>query len=100
MIAYGIILKPNVFIQTMNPKKYILTATVALATCIFINASVSGNSLRDTLQRDTISYFKPGQFWPDNQGKYINAHGGGILFYHGKYYWFGEHKIGGHLGSR
>ncbi|MDR0844533.1 MAG: beta-glucanase, partial [Tannerella sp.] len=36
--------------------------------------------------------FKPGELWPDDQGKHINAHGGGILFYNGKYYWFGEHK--------
>lgn len=28
--------------------------------------------------------------WEDTNGSYINAHGGGILSYEGKYYWFGE----------
>lgn len=36
--------------------------------------------------------FHPGELWLDDQGNHINAHGGGILSYQGKYYWFGEHK--------
>ena len=36
--------------------------------------------------------FKPGEIWTDDRGVHINAHGGGILFHNGKYYWFGEHK--------
>ncbi len=43
--------------------------------------------------------FHPGQLWLDNQGKHINAHGGGILFHQGVYYWFGEHKIEGKAGN-
>jgi len=43
--------------------------------------------------------FKPGQLWPDDKGVHINAHGGGILFHQGKYYWFGEHKTGGTRGN-
>ncbi|MEL5894792.1 glycoside hydrolase family 43 protein [Bacteroides sp. GD17] len=34
----------------------------------------------------------PGGVWNDVDGKYINAHGGGVLHYNGKYYWFGEHR--------
>lgn len=30
--------------------------------------------------------------WKDVNGEYINAHGGGVLYYDGKYYWFGEHR--------
>ena len=30
--------------------------------------------------------------WKDSSGNYINAHGGGILSYNNKYYWFGEHR--------
>jgi beta-xylosidase len=44
--------------------------------------------------------FTPGEIWPDNNGIHINAHGGGILFHKGTYYWFGEHKIGGEEGNR
>jgi hypothetical protein len=36
--------------------------------------------------------FKPGDVWLDNNGVHVNAHGGGILYHDGKYYWFGEHK--------
>ncbi|MDR1763856.1 MAG: beta-glucanase, partial [Dysgonamonadaceae bacterium] len=36
--------------------------------------------------------FYPGEIWKDNNGVHINAHGGGILYHEGKYYWFGEHK--------
>lgn len=36
--------------------------------------------------------FTPGQLWLDDQGKHINAHGGGILKYGDRYYWFGEAK--------
>lgn len=41
------------------------------------------------------SQFKPGVLWLDNNGKHINAHGGGVLFHKGKYYWYGEHKLEG-----
>lgn len=44
-------------------------------------------------------YFKPGLIWPDTNGIHINAHGGGILYNKGKYFWFGEHKIAGILGN-
>lgn len=43
--------------------------------------------------------FSPGTVWPDNKGVHINAHGGGILSYKGKYYWFGEHKVAGEIGN-
>lgn len=36
--------------------------------------------------------FYPGNLWLDTDGRIINAHGGGILYHEGKYYWFGEHK--------
>ena len=36
--------------------------------------------------------FRPGEIWPDNRGIHINAHGGGILYQDGTYYWYGEHK--------
>jgi len=37
--------------------------------------------------------FKPGEIWPDTDGKHINAHGGMILFHDGIYYWFGESRL-------
>lgn len=48
---------------------------------------------------DNNNSFKPGELWLDNNGKYINAHGGGILFDDGTYYFFGEHKTEGESGN-
>src|SRR5512139_3586984 len=45
------------------------------------------------------SEFRPGEIWPDDQGVHINAHGGGILFHEGTYYWFGQHMIAGDAGN-
>jgi hypothetical protein len=39
--------------------------------------------------------FQPGVPWPDNNGVHINAHGGGVIHFGGRYYWYGEHKIPG-----
>ncbi len=36
--------------------------------------------------------FVPAEIWPDTSGHPINAHGGGILFHEGIYYWYGEYK--------
>ncbi|TLX71378.1 beta-glucanase [Labilibacter sediminis] len=43
---------------------------------------------------------RPGEIWADNNGVHINAHGGGMLFYDGSYYWFGEHKVEGKAGNK
>ncbi len=31
-------------------------------------------------------------FRPDTEGVHINAHGGGVLFHEGTYYWYGEYR--------
>ena len=36
--------------------------------------------------------FRPGQVWNDAAGRPIQAHGGGVLYDNGTYYWFGENK--------
>ncbi|KOH42571.1 glycoside hydrolase family 43 protein [Sunxiuqinia dokdonensis] len=43
--------------------------------------------------------FQPGEIWLDSDSVHINAHGGGILFHEGVYYWFGEHKTAGRGGN-
>lgn len=43
-----------------------------------------------TIEQQTA--FLPGAIWKDNNGEHINAHGGGILYSEGMYYWFGEYK--------
>lgn len=39
-----------------------------------------------------VDRFYPGELWEDKQGVHINAHGGGMLYAEGRYYWFGEYK--------
>lgn len=33
-----------------------------------------------------------GEVWKDTDGNMINAHGGGVLYHQGTYYWYGEHR--------
>lgn len=45
-----------------------------------------------TLHPSKYNSFHPGAIWKDTDGVPIQAHGGGILFYKGTYYWYGENK--------
>lgn len=38
---------------------------------------------------------RPAQLWTDTKGNPINAHGGGVIYFEGVYYWYGEHKLKG-----
>src|SRR5882762_7978147 len=38
---------------------------------------------------------RPGEAWPDNEGKHIQAHGGGIIKLGKIYYWYGEERSQG-----
>lgn len=39
-----------------------------------------------------ITLLPPGAVWTDSADEKIQAHGGGILYYSGRYYWFGENR--------
>jgi len=65
--------------------KIILKNSIASIIFYFICLSINCQNLNHS--------FKPGQIWPDNEGKHINAHGGGIIFYNDTYYWFGEYRL-------
>src|SRR5258708_11742219 len=43
---------------------------------------------------ENMPALQPAAIWNDTEGRPINAHGGGILFYEGVYYWYGEIKQG------
>ncbi|HXT11254.1 MAG TPA: glycoside hydrolase family 43 protein [Candidatus Angelobacter sp.] len=60
----------------------LLIFTFALALCCAFGSSAAG------------AEFLPGEIWNDTAGQPINAHGGGILYYKGVYYWYGESKSG------
>ena len=66
-----------------NPKfKYLIILTVLLFNFTTKAQSTAPN----------YTAFYPGEIWKDTDGNHINAHGGGIMFNDGKYYWYGEHK--------
>lgn len=58
-----------------------------IVTALYMLTSISANG------QDRVHSFKPGQIWPDNEGKHINAHGGAIIYYNDFYYWFGEYRL-------
>ena len=43
---------------------------------------------------------RPGEVWPDDRGRHIQAHGGGILKLDETYYWFGEDRSRGNERDR
>jgi hypothetical protein len=50
--------------------------------------------LSTTPSNEEKNMFKVGQSWLDTEGNLIQAHGGGVLYFEGMYYWFGENKDG------
>jgi hypothetical protein len=58
-----------------------------LVSLLFVATSVLGK------------HIVPGGRWRDTDGNIISAHAGGINFIkeEGKFYWFGEWKIQGHV---
>lgn len=65
-------------------------AVPLVAIWFAVNPALGRGSDHGALQ----SEFIPGQLWQDTDGHPINAHGGGILFHDGVYYWYGESKSG------
>jgi hypothetical protein len=80
----------------MNIKR--ITFTMCLLAGVFL--SIPLISTAQQTQPVKATQFTPGTIWPDNNGVHINAHGGGLLFDKGKYYWFGEHKTAGGAGNK
>lgn len=76
----------------MNHFKTFLIVAFPLLTGISCNTSDKSSKMAN-------SAFRPGEIWYDTDSVPINAHGGGILYHEGRYYWFGEHKTEGTAGN-
>lgn len=63
--------------------KYIF---LLLMVCSYANLHAQTDTTRPYKQ------FNPGMTWLDTDGNVINAHGGGLLYFNKKYYWFGEKR--------
>lgn len=58
-----------------------------------ISLLVAGCKPSDKKAEET-SEIVSGEVWKDTEGNPVNAHGGGILYHEGTYYWYGEYKTG------
>ena len=67
----------------LKMRKYFIIAQLVAILC---NSIVNLNAQNLNIQ--------PGNVWNDTQGNPINAHGGGVMYHNGIYYWFGEIKKG------
>jgi beta-galactosidase len=57
-------------------------------TCLFIMCSSA------VFAQTPVTHVRSGEVWQDSEGRRINAHGGGLLYHGGQYYWYGEIKEG------
>lgn len=76
----------------MKPTRYPVLIIMA-AFFYMINAQAQ-NDIAEITKKMPQTSFNPGQQWHDENGNIINAHGGGLLFHKGVYYWYGEIKKG------
>lgn len=61
--------------------------TLSQVTCLLLLFS-----WLTTIPAMAVDAIYPGTDWLDTSGQSINAHGGGVLYYQGVYYWYGETK--------
>jgi hypothetical protein len=71
-------------------KGIIVSMILGIACSVFAEESKPG------LRTQFMSY----EIWPDNNGVHINAHGWGIMFQEGAYYWYGAHMTKGLAGKQ
>ncbi len=100
-------LKPSFLVHSTGhwPKGSEVDAAINYADYYYIEAltryykAERGMRLAEDSARKRYDAFYPGEIWEDNNGVHINAHGGGMLFHDGRYWWFGEHKTEGTEGN-
>ena len=62
--------------------------------CMIMSVAAISAISTTSCRKAESAVIEPGKVWLDTAGEPINAHGGGILFHDGKYYWYGEYKKG------
>ena len=60
------------------------------ATALPVSAQSSG--VRPSSKKTKPAPVRPGEVWLDDRDSVINAHGGGLIYQHKKYYWYGEKR--------
>lgn len=69
-------------------KKYTIGLFILAAVLI---SSCGSNKKKSQTESDS-GMIVSGAKWLDTDGNMINAHGGGMLYHEGTYYWYGEYK--------
>lgn len=83
----------------LSPTRRLLVFVGVFAAWCFLRPTPGPAQSPAPAPPPTRTDFHPGEVWPDDGGTPINAHGGGLLFHAGRYYWFGEHKVAGPRGN-
>lgn len=69
-------------------RKYVISLLILLSVLAF----GCGQKQKQSTEIENAKVIVSGDKWLDTDGNMINAHGGGILFHEGTYYWYGEYK--------
>lgn len=69
-------------------RKLLSKATYGLALLLLATSISACKQNTTTMNTPIVS----GEVWLDTEGNQINAHGGGVLYHEGTYYWYGECK--------
>ncbi|WP_018107982.1 glycoside hydrolase family 43 protein [Bacteroides propionicifaciens] len=69
-------------------KKSFTFSIIALVLVLFS----CGEKKTSSQASSTEPFIESGAIWLDTDGNQINAHGGGIMYHEGTYYWYGEYK--------
>lgn len=66
----------------------VFCALLGVMSCSFVQKKAKVDSSNTAITELIVS----GEEWVDTDGNRINAHGGGVLYHDGVYYWYGEYK--------
>lgn len=70
------------------------SASLLAREAAFAGRASDDDRARLLVEAGRLQAIEPGGFWPDVAGNHINAHGGGVYFEDGYYYWVGERRAG------
>src|ERR1035437_1914793 len=90
---------PRRTVMPIRNLRFTKLALVVPAIAFTLLAPAACFAQAPTSMPDAAAEFHPGEIWNDTAGTPINAHGGGFLYRHGTYYWFGEFKTEGPRGN-
>ena len=90
--------KPGYLAIARNGESRTMPVEIMSKRSHFVRTAATGSIIlllaATTLHAADGRVFRPGEVWLDTTGKPINAHGGGVLYHRGSYYWYGENKDG------